>query len=106
MKIRHNDLWNGNESYTAIEDNQIIHRDVMPAKNVQALLDSNADIRNHSSPNRRAHGRLVASIPGPLHREWKKEWRNEGGTESWEAYVKVKLNDPANAFLRLTKGTI
>lgn len=104
-KVQSEILWNGNISETYVSDDEIITRDVMPAKNVQAILDVNHAYRAEGG-NRKAHGKLVASIPMPVYHEWKKEWQKAGKPVDWKVFLKRKLNDPDNKFLRTIDGTI
>lgn len=104
-KVQSDPLWNGTISEVYVSDDEIVTRDVMPAKNVQSILDVNHE-RRADGLNRKANGRLVASIPIPVYHEWKKEWTQANKPVKWDVFLKAKLNDPDNKFLRTTDGRI
>lgn len=95
-------LWNGNRSRVWVDGNQVISQDLMSARNVQSILDTNAE-RRAMGPNRKAHGRLVASVPNVIHNEWKKEWREKYADKwEWMTFVAMKLNSRDYSYLRTT----
>ena len=100
-------LWNGNETRVHVTNDEVIAEDYKPANQVKAILDDNAEIRNHAVPNPRARGRLVARIPDTMHREWKREWQTKGRQDfTWPTYLSMKLNSRENSYLKLIAGKI
>lgn len=100
-------LWNGNVNRVFTDGDTVISEDVKPAKQVQAILDSNAELRNHAVVNKQARGRLVARIPDTMHREWKKEWQTKYRQDwTWRTYLSMKLNSRENSYLKLINGKI
>lgn len=100
-KINLGNNWNGNQTIIHVDDDEIISTDVRPAWQVQTILDQNKEKRALGrAPNKEAHGRHVASIPMEIYHEWKKEHAICKDSVDWKSFVKSKLNDPDNAFLR------
>lgn len=99
---------NGNFTYTQIEvsDDELIARDVMPGQYVQAILDRNHRLRS-LGPNRRAHGRLAASIPDTVYAEWRKEWmRTYRQDWTWKTFLTMKLNNRDYSFLKTNEARL
>ena len=106
-KLLDRQLWNGNRSQVYSDGNELVTMDVKPAKQVQAILDVNAELRNHAVINKQARGRLVARIPDTMHREWKKEWQTKYRQDwTWRTYLSMKLNSRENSYLKLINGKI
>jgi hypothetical protein len=106
-KLLDKQLWNGNRSQVYSDGNELVTMDVKPAKQVQAILDVNAELRNHAVVNKQARGRLVARIPDTMHREWKKEWQTKYRQDwTWRTYLSMKLNSRENSYLKLINGKI
>tara|TARA_B100000575_G_C23017898_1_gene586202 strand:- start:65 stop:418 length:354 start_codon:yes stop_codon:yes gene_type:complete len=106
-KLMEKQLWNGNRTRVFSDGNELVAEDVKPAGQVQAILDSNAELRNHAVINKQARGRLVARIPDTMHREWKKEWKNKYSQDwTWKTYLSMKLNSRENSYLKLINGKI
>ena len=106
-KLMEKQLWNGNRTRVFSDGNELVAEDVKPAGQVQAILDSNAELRNHAVINKQARGRLVARIPDTMHREWKKEWKNKYAQDwTWKTYLSMKLNSRENSYLKLINGKI
>ena len=106
-KLLDKQLWNGNRSQVYSDGNELVTMDIKPAKQVQAILDVNAELRNHAVINKQARGRLVARIPDTMHREWKKEWQTKYRQDwTWRTYLSMKLNSRENSYLKLINGKI
>ncbi len=106
-KIIDKPLWNGNRTRIYTDGEQLVSEDVKSGKQVQAILDSNAELRNHAVINKNARGRLVARIPDTMHREWKKEWQTTYRQDwTWKTYLSMKLNSRENSYLKLINGKI
>jgi hypothetical protein len=95
---------NGNGTHTVIhvDDDELITRDIMPAKNVQSILDANAEFRARGrKPNPAAHGRLAASIPSPVYATWRKDWAEKYRDDwTWKTYLVMKLNTRDYSYLK------
>lgn len=81
-------------------------------QNVTPILETNKRLQNESL-NSKANFRKAASIPLVLYEEWMKEFQKKHGVryqsakkEQQEKFMKAKLNDPDNAFLRVWKGRL
>jgi hypothetical protein len=106
-KLLDKQLWNGNRSQVYSDGNELVTMDVKPAKQVQAILDVNAELRNHAVINKQARGRLVARIPDTMHLGWKKEWQTKYRQDwTWRTYLSMKLNSRENSYLKLINGKI
>jgi len=106
-KLLDKQLWNGNRTQVYSDGDEMVTMDVKPAKQVQAILDVNAELRNHAVVNKQARGRLVARIPDTMHREWKKEWQTKYRQDwTWRTYLSMKLNSRENSYLKLINGKI
>jgi len=106
-KLLEKQLWNGNRTQVYADNDQLISMDVKPAKQVQAILDVNKELRNHAVINKQARGRLVARIPDTMHREWKKEWQTKYRQDwTWRTYLSMKLNSRENSYLKLINGKV
>lgn len=69
-----------------------IFRDVLPRNEVAKLMERNHRARVDGI-NRKAQGRLAATIPAPHWYQWRRDWMdNARHTMSWDEYRKRKLN--------------
>lgn len=91
------------------EDNQLI---VKTEQDVEPILNENKALQNMEQ-NKKANFRKAASIPMVIWDAWMKEFKQKHGKEyahcdrqTRERFIKAKLNDPDNAFLRTWQGTL
>jgi hypothetical protein len=85
---------------------------VRNVQDVAPILDHNK-ARQNESHNTKAAGKLAASIPHVIWTEWMREFRKTHGKEYGQspnevrqAFIKLKLNDRDNAFLRVWQGKL
>lgn len=85
---------------------------ISQSQNVSPILDENKRLQNEFL-NSKANFRKAASIPVVVWEEWMKEFTKKYGWNYMKApkkyrekFIKAKLNDPDNAFLRVWKGKL
>lgn len=96
MSYKHITLSNNGviETRVSVNDDELVSRDIMSARNVQQILDDNQRVRNDNPHNKKAQGVMAARIPLPLFHEWKKEWKTGFNQDmTWHQFLLRRIND-------------
>lgn len=97
------------ERFHALDDGSVA---IERVQDVAPILEANERARNEGH-NPRAEMRRAASIPAVVWEAWQKEFEKSRGlryaaasAEQRREFLRSKLNDPENGFLRIWKGRI
>ncbi len=85
---------------------------IQEKQDVEPILRQNKALQGMEH-SKKAVGRHAASIPMVIYQKWMREFEKERGysyqharSHERQAFLKAKLNDPANAFLRTWQGKL